>query len=111
MLMAEGVSRRLSPDLNIWTLAQPLIETWMRENRGPEARLRNAATDLLQSAERLPTLLSNMEKVMARWAEGGTWLSSDTLADLDRRQQTTLRWLLVLSTAVAVLAVLLLVGL
>ena len=39
MLMAEGVSRRLNPDLNIWTLAQPLVEEWMRENRGPEARL------------------------------------------------------------------------
>ena len=40
MLMAEGVSRALNPTLNIWTLAQPLIEQWMRENRGPEARLR-----------------------------------------------------------------------
>ena len=26
MLMAEGVSRRLDPSLNIWTLAQPLID-------------------------------------------------------------------------------------
>ena len=39
MLMAEGVSRRLNPALNIWTLAQPLIEQWMRDNRGPEARV------------------------------------------------------------------------
>src|SRR3546814_7226488 len=34
MLMAEGVSRRLDPSLNIWTLAQPLIDAWMSENRG-----------------------------------------------------------------------------
>jgi ubiquinone biosynthesis protein len=111
MLMAEGVSRRLSPDLNIWTLAQPLIETWMRENRGPEARLRNAATDLLQSVERLPTLLSNMDKVMARWAEGGVWLSRDTVADIDRRQGAASRWLIVLSAAVALLTVVLLASL
>ena len=42
MLMAEGVSRSLEPSLNIWVLAQPLIEAWMREHRGPEARLRDA---------------------------------------------------------------------
>jgi ubiquinone biosynthesis protein len=111
MLMAEGVSRRLNPDLNIWTLAQPLIETWMRENRGPEARLRSAATDLLQSAERLPALLSNMDKVMARWAEGGVWLSADTVADFGRRQDAAGRWLVVLSTAVAVLTIVLLASL
>lgn len=111
MLMAEGVSRRLNPDLNIWTLAQPLIETWMRENRGPEARLRNAATDLLQSAERLPALLSNMDKVMARWAEGGIWLSADTVADFGRKQDATGRWLVVLSTAVALLTIVLLASL
>ena len=111
MLMAEGVSRRLNPDLNIWTLAQPLIESWMRENRGPEARLRNAATDLLQSVERLPTLLSNMDKVMARWAEGGAWPGADTVAELGRRQDAATRWLLVLTAAVALLAVIALASL
>jgi ubiquinone biosynthesis protein len=111
MLMAEGVSRRLNPELNIWTLAQPLIETWMRENRGPEARLRNAAAELLQSAERLPALLANIDKVMGRWAEGGIWLSPDAVADFGRRQQATGRWLVVLSMAVALLAIVLLAGL
>jgi ubiquinone biosynthesis protein len=111
MLMAEGVSRRLSPDLNIWTLAQPLIETWMRENRGPEARLRNAATELLQSAERLPALLANIDKVVARWAEGGIWLSPDAVADFGRKQEAAGRWLVVLSAAVALLAIVLLAGL
>ena len=38
MLMAEGISRRLDPDLNIWLLAEPLIAEWVRENRGPAAR-------------------------------------------------------------------------
>jgi ubiquinone biosynthesis protein len=110
MLMAEGVSRRLNPDLNIWTLAQPLIESWMRENRGPEARLRNLADDLLRAAERLPTLLSNMDRAMARLAESGLGLHVDA-ADLARRQDAAGRWLMALSTAVAVLAVIVLAGL
>src|SRR5262249_56334145 len=61
MLMAEGVSRQLNPDLNIWTLAQPLVEDWMRENRGPEARLADGARDLARIAGRLPALVSDMQ--------------------------------------------------
>ena len=52
MVVIEGVGRRLDPEVNIWALARPLIEEWMRDNRGPEARVR--ATDWRQS----PTLSS-----------------------------------------------------
>ena len=31
MLMAEGMGTRLNPHVNIWELARPLIEEWMRE--------------------------------------------------------------------------------
>src|SRR6185312_4674074 len=37
MVVIEGVGRRLDPTINIWVLARPLIEGWMRDNRGPEA--------------------------------------------------------------------------
>jgi ubiquinone biosynthesis protein len=111
MLMAEGVSRRLNPDLNIWTLAQPLIESWMRENRGPEARIRNVVDDLLHTAERLPALLSNLDRVVERLAKSGVWLDADTVIDITRRQDATGRWLAILSAAVAVLAIVLLAGL
>ncbi|MCY3828426.1 MAG: 2-polyprenylphenol 6-hydroxylase, partial [Rhodospirillaceae bacterium] len=30
MLVTEGVGRTLNPDINMWTLARPLIEAWMR---------------------------------------------------------------------------------
>lgn len=69
MLMAEGVSRQLNPDLNIWTLAQPLIEQWMRENRGPEARLAEAVGDGAALLRRLPRLLAALERAAERLAE------------------------------------------
>jgi len=62
MLMAEGVSRRLDPELNIWTLAEPLIEQWMRDNRGPEARLVEATDAIAETAKRLPRLLQLLER-------------------------------------------------
>ncbi len=88
MLMAEGVSRRLDPELNIWVLAQPLIEAWMREHRGPEARLRDGAWQLLQSAERLPQLISNLEKVAHDVANGGLGLHPKTFEALQGRART-----------------------
>ena len=32
MVVAEGVGRALNPDLNMWQLAQPLIESWIADN-------------------------------------------------------------------------------
>jgi ubiquinone biosynthesis protein len=87
MLMAEGVSRRLNPDLNIWTLAQPLVEEWMRENRGPEARLRNAAGEAMGVVERLPSLLADIEKIAAHLTSDGLRLHPDALAGLGRGQR------------------------
>jgi len=108
MLMAEGVSRSLRPDLNIWTLAQPLIEAWMRENRGPEARLRQAADDAWRLIDRLPALIGDAEKALARLADGGVRLDPDSLAGLSRGNGTAI-WLL--WAAVATLAVAVLVAL
>ncbi|MGH6961425.1 MAG: AarF/UbiB family protein, partial [Dongiaceae bacterium] len=54
MLVTEGVGRKLNPDVNMWSMARPLIEDWMRRNRGPEARIRQAARSALETIERLP---------------------------------------------------------
>ena len=82
MLMAEGVSRRLDPSLNIWSLARPLIETWMRDNRGPEARLRDASAEFGRMVERLPVLFGNVERLVSRLADGGLRLDPETTGQL-----------------------------
>lgn len=109
MLMAEGVSRRLNPRLNIWILAQPLIEDWMRENRGPEARIRDAAQELARIGERLPDFIADLERATATVARGGLRLHPETIvafAKLNRgRNHIWALW-----AAVAVLAVALLLG-
>ncbi len=82
MMMAEGVSRSLDSSLNTWTLAQPLIEDWMRENRGPEARIRRAAQDLTSSLERLPGMLGKVEAAAETLSAKGLRLDPETLAAL-----------------------------
>ena len=61
MVVAEGVGRTLDPRVNIWQLAQPLVEQWMRENLGPEARIRGAAEEGLEALRRLPRLVVRAE--------------------------------------------------
>ena len=82
MLVCEGVGRALNPDINMWSLARPLIETWMRENRGIEARTRAAAEDALARIEELPGFIANVEKAAAALAGGGVRLHQDALGAL-----------------------------
>lgn len=64
MLVAEGVGRRLDPDVNMWLLARPLIEDWMWANRGPEARIKEAVAGTLETLERLPRLIARADTLM-----------------------------------------------
>ena len=104
MVLAEGVGRLLDPTVNMWTLAQPLIEEWMRENRGPEARLRDAAADTIGVLERLPSLVRDVERLAAHIVEGGGLpLHPDTLAAIARRDAIELLglplWIIALALA------------
>ena len=66
MLVTEGVGRKLAPDLNMWTLARPLIESWMREHRGPQARIVEQLRALAEAAERLPATMRNLDRALER---------------------------------------------
>ena len=70
LLMAEGMCRRLSPEENMWVLAQPQIELWARENLGPEARLRDAVVDTLGALRRLPRILERAEQALEKLDSG-----------------------------------------
>lgn len=69
MLVAEGVGRKLDPDSNMWMLARPLIEAWMRRHRGPEARLLEGIETLASLARRLPRLAEQAEALLQQLAE------------------------------------------
>lgn len=43
MVVVEGVARSLDPDINIWDVAKPVIEQYIKENIGPKAMLRDLA--------------------------------------------------------------------
>lgn len=104
LLMAEGVGRSLNDRVNMWTLARPLIEQWMRENRSPEVRLRNFLSEAAAGLERLPSVVKNLEAAAEMIADGGLKLHPDTVRQLalghPRRPLWPL-WLAIMGLAVA----------
>src|SRR5438067_522181 len=80
MVLVEGVGRRLDPAVNIWSLARPLVEQWMRDNRGPEARLRQRIDNFVEALDEVPRLLRNLDKLIGDWAQEGVVLHAESLA-------------------------------
>ena len=74
MLVAEGVGRRLNPEVNMWALARPLIEEWMADHLGPRAKVRESVSKLLETIENLPKLVKNVEKMTETLRNGGALL-------------------------------------
>lgn len=87
MLVAEGTSRRLAPDANMWMLIRPLIEDWMYENLGPEAKVRDAIQNLTEAVERLPDMISDVERSSRMISEGQVQLHPDTIRALRGEDQ------------------------
>ncbi len=69
MMVAEGVGRSLNPNINMWQLAEPLVEDWMRRNLGPLALLQSALEEAGEAARRLPALMRRVDQVLEAWPE------------------------------------------
>lgn len=59
MVVVEGVARSLDPHINIWEVAQPIVEDYIKESIGPKAVIRDLSRTALVLARfgpRLPEL-------------------------------------------------------
>ncbi len=59
MVVVEGVARTLDPHMNIWQVAKPIVEDYIKESIGPKAFLRDLAKTarvLARFGPRLPQL-------------------------------------------------------
>jgi ubiquinone biosynthesis protein len=63
MVVVEGVARSLSENVNIWQVAGPVVETYIKQNIGPQALLRDlfrTARVLGRFGPRLPQLAEGL---------------------------------------------------
>lgn len=68
MVLAEGVARNLDPDLDIWTVAEPVVAEWLRREEGPIGRIEDLMGHLGrigEAAGRVPELITQAELALA----------------------------------------------
>jgi ubiquinone biosynthesis protein len=63
MAVSEGVGRSLNPNVNIWQVAQPLVEVWIRDHLGPEAQIRRVVGEGVSMLRALPSLIGRLERL------------------------------------------------
>ncbi|MEL6701757.1 MAG: hypothetical protein AAFO58_08780, partial [Pseudomonadota bacterium] len=69
MVVVEGVARSLNPHINMWQVAQPVVEDYIRKNIGPQA----LARDLFRTAQ----VLSRFGPRLPRMAEAALMKASE----------------------------------
>jgi ubiquinone biosynthesis protein len=94
MVLAEGVGRALSPNINMWKLAEPMIADWAKRNLSPQARLRDMVSDTAQALQRLPHMLKQVEQIVERVHSDGFTLHPDTVQRMRGKRQSARGWLL-----------------
>ena len=81
MVVVEGVARQLDPQNSMWESARPVVEQWMMESIGPQARFKEAAegmSSLGRALAALPEVLRNAEQIAAMLSSNGLRLHPDT---------------------------------
>jgi 2-polyprenylphenol 6-hydroxylase len=66
MVVVEGVARSLNPSINIWHVAQPVVEEYIRTNLGPAALVRDLGRALAVMARFGPHLPGAVEAALIR---------------------------------------------
>jgi ubiquinone biosynthesis protein len=69
MVLVEGVARALDPDLDIWSLAEPVVGDWLRREAGPMGRIDDLKRGLevfADAARRVPIILAEAELVLTQ---------------------------------------------
>ena len=63
MVVVEGVARSLNPHINIWKVARPIVEDYIKESIGPKALIRDlgrTAVVLSRFGPRLPQMVEDL---------------------------------------------------
>jgi ubiquinone biosynthesis protein len=93
--VVEGVARQLDPEHSIWDAARPVIERWMIDSIGPEARLKDASAGIAslgRAMAALPDALQRAARIAAELQEGGIRLHPDSAKAIGEARPAGLQW-------------------
>lgn len=86
MVTAEGVGRRLNPNVNMWQVSEPLIRAWAKSHLGTRAQMRNFAREAMGSVQEAPRVLREVKQFLTRIEREGVPLAGNTLAGLEAQR-------------------------
>ncbi|MDR3474206.1 MAG: 2-polyprenylphenol 6-hydroxylase [Devosia sp.] len=67
MVLVEGVARALDPELDIWTISEPVVGDWIRREAGPLGRVEDARDGLSIASEmltRVPGMVARLDALL-----------------------------------------------
>ena len=70
MVVVEGVARSLNPKMNIWNVAKPIVEDYIKTSIGPRAFARDLGKTAMVLARFGPRLPALMEQALIAQAQG-----------------------------------------
>jgi len=107
--VVEGVARQLDPDHSIWDASRPVIERWMIDSMGPEARLKDASegiASLGRALASLPEAMQGAARIAATLQDQGIRLhpeSARAIGEASRKNgpwNAPLAWITLLALAI-----------
>lgn len=96
LLNIEGLGRQLYPELDLWTTAKPYMETWIKQQVGPRAFIRQMKENLPLMSEQLPEIPLLAYRVLKDASDGKLEIQwkSEELTQLQKQVTSNHRQLL-----------------
>jgi ubiquinone biosynthesis protein len=98
MVVVEGVARRLDPEFDMWTTAEPVVSEWIERHLGAAGRLEEVAStarEIGRFVRNLPETLSRIDSAVDRLAAvsaPGLRLDEETVDQLAEARAGELYW-------------------
>ncbi|VAW15056.1 hypothetical protein MNBD_ALPHA11-2029 [hydrothermal vent metagenome] len=67
MALVEGVGRMLDPNMDIWSIAEPIVGAWIKEKAGPKGKIEDAAEQIkefLGVAQKIPEIVERANSIL-----------------------------------------------
>jgi ubiquinone biosynthesis protein len=98
MVVVEGVARTLDPQLDMWSVADPVVREWIERNLGPIGKLEDVAEgagEIGRFLGQVPSLLTRAGTLIDQFDDitrDGLVLSPDTVAAIGKAEARRNRW-------------------
>jgi ubiquinone biosynthesis protein len=91
MVMAEGLAMYVDPEINMWEVSPPVVQSWLADNMGPDAYIRETAEAALSFLRFLPLMAEEAEKRASVLTSEGVQLHPDSARLIGEAQGRHLR--------------------